>query len=152
MKKVDQTRTGMPSGNCMEACIASLLEVPLSDVPDLGDKKDSDWEWCQIVLTNWLVTQGFWWVDFSIGDEKYADFFKKHRIPDNAWVVLCGDNPDGIAHAVVGQKISGELLMIHDPNPSRRGIVKIDSIMVLIPIDPVLAKNVSENREWSLAT
>ena len=47
MKPVDQTRTGVPYGNCMEACFASLLEVPLLEVPDLGGKKFDDWDMCQ---------------------------------------------------------------------------------------------------------
>lgn len=33
MKPVDQTTFGFPGGNCFSACIASLLEMPLDDVP-----------------------------------------------------------------------------------------------------------------------
>ena len=103
-----------------------------------------------IILTDWLVKKGFWWVDFSIKDDE-DDFFRKHRIPEGAWIMLNGDNPDGVCHSVVGQKKNGKVEMVHDPNPLRRGLIKINSIGVLIPINPILCGSDSSNSEWSLA-
>ena len=33
MKPVDQTTYGLNNGNCFSACIASILEIPLEEVP-----------------------------------------------------------------------------------------------------------------------
>jgi hypothetical protein len=33
MRPVDQTTFSMPGGNCFSACVASILELPLSEVP-----------------------------------------------------------------------------------------------------------------------
>ena len=34
MRRVLQTRTGAPNGNCTAACLASIFKVPLDEVPD----------------------------------------------------------------------------------------------------------------------
>lgn len=48
MKEVYQTRYG-EDGNCFQACIASLLEVGLEDVPDFANKYpyETSWKECQ---------------------------------------------------------------------------------------------------------
>ena len=38
MKSVDQTKFGYPEGNCLMACVASILEVGLDDLPDLFER------------------------------------------------------------------------------------------------------------------
>lgn len=34
MRKISQSRSGIPHGDCTRACIASILELSLEDVPD----------------------------------------------------------------------------------------------------------------------
>lgn len=38
MKPVDQTTFGAPHGNCLMACVASILEVPLDSLPVMFDE------------------------------------------------------------------------------------------------------------------
>ena len=40
MKPIMQTDTSFDTGNCGEACLASILEIELSDIPQLHDEKD----------------------------------------------------------------------------------------------------------------
>lgn len=44
MRRVLQTRTGAPHGNCTAACYASIFEVPLSEVPDPRWPDDVPWQ------------------------------------------------------------------------------------------------------------
>ena len=56
MIEVYQTKFGQPGGNCLQACIASILELKLDDVPDFCNQKPyQNWfgRFCE-----WLYTQG----------------------------------------------------------------------------------------------
>lgn len=54
MKPVDQTVSSHINGNCLEACVASILEVPLSDVPDVNGNPD----WLDVMAT-FLAARGY---------------------------------------------------------------------------------------------
>ncbi len=41
MKPVHQTKFGIGEGNCLQACIASLFDIALEDIPVFGNR--SDW-------------------------------------------------------------------------------------------------------------
>ena len=106
MKPVDQDRFDSPHGNCVQAAIASILELPLDMVPVLpgGDL---------ITLNRWLKQRqlGFFWLDAE------ADF-----VPDVPFCLARGVSPRGLKHAIVCN-FRGE--MVHDPHPSRAGVEKI---------------------------
>ena len=40
MKPVDQSRVSYEDGDCLRACIASVLELPLADVPEYSDDRE----------------------------------------------------------------------------------------------------------------
>lgn len=42
MKPIDQTTFGVPGGNCFSACVASLLELSIDDVPYFMGDCDED--------------------------------------------------------------------------------------------------------------
>lgn len=57
MKPVMMTKFGMPRGNCFQACLASIFEVPLADVPEPNwDEIGSD-EWAE-PFRAWLARRG----------------------------------------------------------------------------------------------
>lgn len=147
--EVTQTRTGRPAGNCTEAAIASILEVPLEAVPDLFDPeadpeaegwRDHRWK----VVHDWLLAEhGMKYVQIrrppsealpiiaqGIGEERMRT---THHL-------LMGKNPDGVGHAVVA--LAGEV--VWDPNPRRRGITDPDEVVFLLPADLFPP----ECREW----
>ena len=53
MKPVDQTILTAPGGNCFAACVASILELPLADVPNFCSE-ERWWNALQI----WLCAIG----------------------------------------------------------------------------------------------
>jgi hypothetical protein len=117
MRPIDQTTFGMPEGNCFSACVASILHVPLSDVPTFC-KHDDWWE----RFTAWLKERGFWALPLKYNEE----------FPPAGFHILSGKSPRGdFQHSVVA--FGNE--MIHDPHPSRAGIeTRVDQILI-IPID-----------------
>lgn len=43
MKEIYQTNFGYPGGNCFAACIASIFECEISDIPNFTDLNDDNW-------------------------------------------------------------------------------------------------------------
>lgn len=43
MKPVMQTIFGPPNGNCLQACVASLLHMDLDAVPNFMDRPEDEW-------------------------------------------------------------------------------------------------------------
>jgi len=97
VKRVVQTRTG-DDGNCLNACIASILELPLKAVPEFGE----DW---QGDLNDFLATKGL----------------RYRRVPmhsrPSGWSTIEGVSPRGGLHACVA--LDGELAW--DPHPIEDG-------------------------------
>jgi len=112
MKPVQQTRFGK-SGNCIQACVASILERPLEAIPDFLSAKTNPWLACQ----SWLDSQGYYLIGAS-----------------NCWMcagiefIAGGMGPRGIGHCVVMR--DGKV--IHDPHPDGRGILFVDLYLFIV--------------------
>ena len=119
MKPVDQKTFGDPGGNCMSACIASLLDLSIEDVPYFG----SEIEEYNNNLDIFLLDRGLIAITF---------------LNNSDWVPKCfhimgGRTGMGASHAVVG--VNGE--MIHNPNRLDRSSLKIvEDYTILVPLDP----------------
>ena len=122
---VDQTTFYSPEekggGNCAEACVASLFNIPLEDVPTFFDKTDPDpayryWR----NLENFMFSRGYW---LQREDCEYVF---------EGTYMVSGPSARGCLHMVIYQ--NGELL--HDPHPSRKGVQKVTQTWLLIPLDP----------------
>lgn len=105
MIKIDQKYLagGEIPGDCVRACVCSILELPIEQVPHFVRWAGQDWanalvEWC----------------------EKHEIFADWHNgvSSDHVPYMLCGPSPRNGRHAVVAQ--NG--LIIHDPHPSRAGL------------------------------
>ena len=59
MKLIKQTIAGQGRGNCFGACIASLLEVDIDEIPSLT--KDQHIDWVNI-MNRYLATKGYYMV------------------------------------------------------------------------------------------
>ncbi len=105
MKPIDQTRFGNPDGNCFNACIASILEIPLEDVPEYIAEAGNYYP----KYNKWLEQYNLeiLWMRFG------------HDVP-NGYAILCGKSDRGLDHAVVTFK--GEI--VHDPHPSKVGLIE----------------------------
>ena len=140
MIPVTQTRLhadGEPPGNCFAACLASIMETSLDDVPQPGESDREEWSeryWQS--LADFVHARGFELVQFD--PPKHPDgrsgrpwttgeLLRGKR----ALCILSGPGPRGTKHAVVGT-LAFEL--VHDPHPSRAGLLEVDCIEMLVPI------------------
>ena len=121
MIPVDQTVYGGEAGNCLAACIASLLHLEIEAVPNVCEGGDGWFD----RLTAWLLPRGM-----------VPLCFKGPPLPQlgAALCIVSGASPRGdFLHATVYR---GDAL-VHDPHFSRAGIGEVADTMYLIPLDPM---------------
>lgn len=122
MKPVRQTKFGPDEGNCLPACIASIFEISLDDVPNFHENQN-DFGWLDR-LNEWVARYGL----SAICVDATNDF----RI-DDAYVILSGKSPRGkFLHAVVWK--DGKI--IHDPHPDNTGLETWSDFIVFVVRDP----------------
>lgn len=120
MRPVHQDLFGAPDaevvGNCYPACIASLLECDLSDVPHVYQlHRDNDAALTELLA--WLQPRGF-----TIMCHPWGDWV--HRWLNGALVIMSGKSPRGDwSHAVIGRITADGWSLVHDPHPDGTGIV-----------------------------
>lgn len=95
-------------GNCLQAAVASLLDLRLDDVPHFVEL---DGDWVQH-LVDWAAGRG-WSVTYARPDSP---------VPLG---IACGPSPRGVHHAVVMR----DGAVAWDPHPSRDGLLKIGLIL-----------------------
>lgn len=121
MKPVDQTKLHDPengiNGNCMAASFASILEIPLSTIPEFEDMSKEEWF---PALTEWLESMGFTLVQWQA----------ETWLP--GYCLVMGMSDRGFYHQVV---YKGGVLA-YDPHPSRSGIEEVEEVWALLPFDP----------------
>ena len=128
------TAAGLP-GNCLQAAVASLLDLEVDQVPHFA------------LYVDWFAAMRRWARDTREGDFTYFEF----PVPEQyatawesvvAWgrehdahLLLSGPSPRGpFWHVVVGNV---DLEVVHDPHPSRAGLVEVrDAIVYCAPYDP----------------
>ena len=122
MIPIQQSITGA-RGNCFSACLASLLEVPIEDVPlflwESGDGTIFDWS---ERLDAWLKPMGLYALHFFSGQ-------RPPRVMPGVLHIMTGISPRGRPHAVIG--LGGEI--VHDPHPDRSGLISCDGFVLLVP-------------------
>lgn len=117
------------AGDCLRATVASIFELPIEEVPHFCDTglerpgNKSVWSWA---LIGWCFTAG---VVIDARQVTDGERIAYSGIP--GYCILSGPGPRGWRHSVVGYQ--GR--MVHDPHPSRAGLVSIDEIEILVPIN-----------------
>lgn len=110
IKPVEQTRTG-PNGTCFQACLASILEIPVWEVPDFSTDDDLFLQQVQ----EFLATKGLYYVQVPPDEPTVVAAFKQSLGP--AYCTIEGTSPRGGQHAVVGDRG----VMVWDPHPKSDG-------------------------------
>jgi hypothetical protein len=122
MIPVEQTKLIYPDGNCFPACIASILEIPLDDVPCFHGE-------------NWLERYNEWLKDKNLCliNVLYLNAEGQPNVPPG-YSILAADSPRGdYLHAVVC--LNGEV--VFDPHPQRdMGIREKREFSLFIVLDP----------------
>jgi hypothetical protein len=136
-------------GNCLAACIASMLELPITEVPNvevfynLPEGDDFYWD----VLEKFLASKGW----DMCSDDRYKVFHpevsrairsqdertdEEYRadlrllLEDNYYFVS-GPSPRGLSHITIYK--AGEL--VHDPHPTKEGILALEQFQTLVKIN-----------------
>lgn len=130
MIPVDQTILSSESdkGNCLAACVASILEVPLETVPNFIEETS----WFSS-LRKFLLQHGYHLFELT----------PNYSLP--VFHLMIGPGPrsrDGkpIHHSVVGK--GG--VIVHDPHPSKSGLLEVEYFLVFLPVDQT-----SRHREFT---
>lgn len=127
MKKVYQTKFGKPEGNCFPACLASILEIDIDQVP------------------NFHEGNGVWY-------KKYREWFNKYDLSlvaimnwegqedacPQVYAIVGGLGPRGLQHSTVYFGLD----MVHDPHPEGGGVKDITEWIYLVPKFPKINQGV----------
>jgi hypothetical protein len=115
MTPVDQEFVHLPEqgqyGDCMRACVASLLDLPITDVPHFAqiDAEGNGDFW--LMVAEFCRKHGYAFVTMA-GRFVWSE--------DPIYHIIAGPSPrgHGVHHAVVGR--NGQVFF--DPHPSRAGL------------------------------
>lgn len=122
MKKIYQTILDLNNGDCLRACLASLLEIELLDIPNFAEYGDDNFG---ASYRAWLHELGLRHISLTYTPDIWPTF---KDIP----VIIVGKSPRGDGyHAVIFQ--NG--VLFHDPYPGMSGLETLDEVWILIPID-----------------
>ena len=126
MKKVYQTKFGKPEGNCFPACIASILEIDIDQVPNIHEGKGV---WYQ-KYKQWLNKYDLDFVALSGWDEQSKDHCPQ------VYAIVGGISPRGLLHSTVYFGLD----MVHDPHPDGGGVKDITEWIYIVAKFPKLMK------------
>lgn len=127
MKPVMQTTLGR-RGNCMSACLASILEIPIETVPNFFEVAgEGVAEWWG-ALREWLKPFGFGVITLT-----FEDAGMWNTLCLDGYHIVSGPSPrvEGSFHATVWH--AGR--MVHDPHPDQSGIGRPETLDLLYPLD-----------------
>ena len=100
--------TKIERGNCFPACVASLLEIPLNQVPNIEELFDC-YAWFDVFVC-WLENKGYEYVVSTKDEcENSGDYY-----------LVSGKSPRGDFNHIVIYK-DGK--MVHDPHPDGTGVL-----------------------------
>lgn len=102
----------------MAACLASLLEISIEDVPELLPVPGDQIHWME-KFENFLEGYGI----------KAIVYLPTYRPPRGVYYLIWGVSPRGLPHSVVGR--NGEV--IHDPHPEGGGLASVDELVIFFP-------------------
>ncbi len=121
MKPVFQTRFGK-QGNCLAACVASILEVDL-EVVDFSCFDHPPDKWFDL-FNEKLAKIGYGLLEF------HPDVLKGAAKPKHFFWIGTGMSKRGILHAVVCR----EEAMVHDPHPDASFVESVGAAAFLIRV------------------
>ncbi|MBM0124573.1 hypothetical protein [Pimelobacter simplex] len=134
MSRVNQTTTAddpQRLGNCVSACVASILNRPLDEVPHfaeegrlLGDTLD-DGENTASGIAWWAMMLGY------MAAAGYSPVQLAHvdQAEPGEYLFVAGLSPRGVMHQVIYR----DGLLWHDPHPSRDGLVDVREVLAWRP-------------------
>lgn len=125
MKAVFQTKFSTPDGkvrgNCMRACLASMVEVDIDSIPAIEDMSNEEWF---VRFNIWLESVGLEYEGMK-NNPSNEDLGNYEGI--DGYIMVGGKSPRPYVKAGHGVVFFGSK-MVHDPHPSNDGILSIDFV------------------------
>lgn len=119
-------------GNCFAAVVASILEVPITEVPNVEVFYHMDDGYHSEVMLRFLLSKGW---ELCSDDrfecfhnemlyERYGEnkYHKLRKELKDKYYLVSGKSPRGVSHICIYK--NGEL--VHDPHPTREGLETIE--------------------------
>ena len=136
MKPIFQDKFGAPGGNCLQACVASVMELTIDEVPHFCDEAGERSH--LINMAQWFAERGAALVFFKIAPDQPVT-----AIPGLCILGVVTDPPTSVdrpewIHAVVGrcrvnwETGEAEFDVVHDPNPKPRKIVEVQDCTAIV--------------------
>jgi len=124
-------------GDCFRACVASILEFPIEEMPNF-------WEQTQDVSEFWKMNNGWLMENKGLRCLHFQLSPEDKHVVEDLLCVACAKSPRGDSdHAVVWQ--NG---LLHDPHPSGAGLAEDpDTFTIFVPIDPIAYGRGKRNQE-----
>jgi len=118
-------------GNCFAAAIASMLDLPITEVPNVETLFGvDDWLWSE-VMDKWLKARGKelvkapqYGVFHYEGEKAFREDLR------NDYYFASGKSPRGVSHICIFR--GGDL--VWDPHPTHEGITDIFNFQILISV------------------
>lgn len=116
----------------MTACIASIFELKLSEVPWFVKGNQGSGKWFK-PFYEFCYQRGYQIVPYYVlGNHPQLDW---NNLPEHlqgmyCYHLACGPAERGFGHATVGWRDT----IVHDPHPSKAGLLKINEYYFLKPI------------------
>jgi len=126
MKPVQQTIFEKGLGDCFRACVASIFEFSIDEMPNFWEQTQDVSEFWRL-NNNWMMeTRGFKVLHFELLPED------KHVVMDLLCIACAKTIRGREDHAVIWK--NG---LVHDPHPSGVGLAEDPyTFTVFVPIDP----------------
>jgi len=125
-------------GNCFQACVASILEIPLEDAFDAIKYPDGKWF---NEFNRWLKKYNLACLAFETSEEKPVSFS-----PLIGYAIMqckSATLPNKESHVVIIK----DGVEVHDPNPHAHRIGECEAVYFFIPLDiPKCARRTGSER------
>jgi len=141
MKYQYQTRPH-PNGDCMRACLATILEYPIANIPDFtlledepGFDPKKDYPKWYLALQDFVRQFGLVFVEIVLDKRPWMP------LPAEMLCIFMGEHVNGqCKHAIVGKCVDGGFYPIFDPIGEEVHDItlkEVESIGLLVPTDPM---------------
>lgn len=140
MKPVMQTKFTKDDGNCLQACMASILELPIESVPDFVNTCGQKW---LPEIIHWCHENGFGVVFANANaDHVFPQMFlgniygiASFSIPGHEYnhAVVVQFSLSGVTHREHESDLMHKMDIVHDPWPYPHRLGDLENVMVLVP-------------------
>ncbi len=117
MIPVQQTILNSVNGDCLRACIASILDLPIEAVPNFMDEPGDGW---RDAFSKFLAQFDLQALDFPTAE--LANW------SPSGYHLLAGKGPRGVYHSVVGY----QGIVVWDPYPEGTGLETVEFVTVFV--------------------